>query len=307
MISEDIADSEVLDELDEIESSTIGNGKLELNDLVELLSRYGWLAKDGAWPAPMVRKIVSAVREYKQFFGIENAQLYEHLMQPRFCGHPDRMEVSEAIRRWNPGNVVTVSVDGSAQLSGISRTQLLDAAGEAFAGWSEVCGIRFQVLSAGVGNIHITTGRIDGPSGTLAWSELPGTNTGSNGRLTQKYDSAEPWVIAVNPPGNKTDLVRVIRHEGGHAIGISHIGNGNLMAPMYSRTIHKPQAGDIAEAQARYGKPSGNPAPAPTPQPQPEPTPEPTPPSTPDGVPVEYIDGPYYRRPDGQFVKYVMR
>src|SRR5690606_23003318 len=98
-------------------------------------------------------------REYKQFFGIETAQLYEHLMQPRFCGHPDKMEVAESIRRWQPGSVVTVSADGSAQLPGINRTQLLDAAGEAFAGWSEVCGIQFKVLYSGVGNIHITTGR----------------------------------------------------------------------------------------------------------------------------------------------------
>ena len=48
--------------------------------------------------------------------------------------------------------------------------------------------------------------------------------------------------------------------ELGHAIGISHIGPGNLMAPTYSSTINKPQSGDIQEAIARYGPPRVQPS-----------------------------------------------
>ena len=65
------------------------------------------------------------------------------------------------------------------------------------------------------------------------------------------------WCISDNPPSNRLDLVRVLTHELGHGLGVSHLGeqSGCLMAPFYSSRIGWPQPGDIAEVVARYGPP----------------------------------------------------
>jgi hypothetical protein len=63
-------------------------------------------------------------------------------------------------------------------------------------------------------------------------------------------------VLADNPPSNRLDLGRVCRHELGHFLGIGHISDGNLMAPVYSSTIALPRNGDVTEARARYGAPA---------------------------------------------------
>ena len=110
----------------------------------------------------------------------------------------------------------------------------------------------------------MTTGVIDQSGGTLAWSELPNGNR----QLTQKYDTREQWIISANPTSG-IDAVRVICHETGHALGVGHIQSGNLLAPVYSRQIRKPQSGDVQEMRERYGPPVTGGGTEPTPQPTP--------------------------------------
>jgi hypothetical protein len=94
---------------------------------------------------------------------------------------------------------------------------------------------------------------MDGQNGVLAESQLA---NGQSGQKWQRYDSGERWVNAERPNNFEIDLARVACHEIGHFIGIPHISQGNLLQPTYDVRIRKPQAGDIREAQARYGKPS---------------------------------------------------
>jgi hypothetical protein len=132
-----------------------------------------------------------------------------------------------------------------------------------------VCNLHFRLAAPGeTADIVVTTGQIDGPLGTLAWSQLPGS-TNHSGQLQQKYDHSEKWGVSKNPPADMLDLFRVMLHEFLHALGVPHIGEGNLLAPRYSRAISTLQAGDIVELVGRYGPPVTAPPPPPPPPPPP--------------------------------------
>ena len=185
-----------------------------------------------------------------------------------FCAHQDTEEARGGLCKWDmrPARVGVYSHINSGELGTLSANGVRGAIKKACERWEEVCGIQFfYPNSAREAHIVIGAGiQREGPGGTLAWSELP---CGPDRQLQQQYDRRERWVIADNPPRGSIDLIRVVCHEIGHAIGISHIGSGNLLAPTYSSRIKGPQAGDIVEAQARYGRPQ----PKEDPQPDPDP------------------------------------
>lgn len=171
---------------------------------------------------------------------------------------------SSVVAKW-PFSKLTWSV--TDPLPGLSDDDWQEAFRLALSYISAVCQLDFEYTpNARTANILATAGRIDGPSGTLAWSELPGN--GTTRQLTQKYDTGElRWVVSESPRSGELDIVRVVCHEVHHALGVSHISAGNLLAPTYSNSIRKPQAGDIAELVRRYGR-RQTPAPVP-PIPQP--------------------------------------
>lgn len=198
-----------------------------------------------------------------------------------FCGVPESVlhAAAASLAQW-PFKRLTWTV--TDPLPGLTNDEWQEAYRLAVSYWSEVCGLEFAYTqNARTANILATAGRIDGPSGTLAWSELP---AGTSRQLTQKYDTGEQrWVVSTNPRGGELDIVRVVCHEVGHAIGLPHISAGNLLAPTYSTSVRRPQGGDIAEAVRRYGK---RVTPAPIPTPVPVPTPVPTPAPSPVPIPI---------------------
>lgn len=141
----------------------------------------------------------------------------------------------------------------------------------AFDMWEKVCNIKFKEVERAPADISIYSRNMGGPGGVLAEAQLqcpPG-----NRALWTRFDKTENWIIAINPPNDRIDLTRVVAHEVAHIMGIPHIGTGNLLAPTYSSRIREPQAGDIAEAVARYGLP----VPVDTPAPPTEPSDPPLP------------------------------
>ena len=188
-------------------------------------------------------------------------------VQPLFCAQPAIAPFRDRICKWPDANVTW---HAAGALNGIGAADFKAAAEEAFGYWAAVCGIRpAYTANDRTANILMHSANLGGPGGTLADSMLPCGLTANNKQMEQRYDG-ENWAIGETVPNGKIDLVRVICHELGHAIGSDHISAGNLLAPTYNPRVRRPQSGDVAEMVKRYGPPVVAP-----------PTPPPTVPGTP--------------------------
>lgn len=211
---------------------------------------------------------LAALHAYQEWHGLDptdelDGPTRRSLAEPRFCAYPDRMDLAGETPRW-PMARLTWTIDGQP-LPGLSVSEYRDAAAMAWASWMAVAGIRLDYSqNAKTANILMGSGRIDGPLGTLAWSELP---SASRSQLQQKYDTSEAWAVYEGAIRRKEiDPVRVIAHEGGHALGLGHGPAGCLMAPTISE-IRGPREWDIAEMERRYPReqPPTTPLPPPAP------------------------------------------
>ena len=159
-----------------------------------------------------------------------------------------------------------------------------------FNDWEAVCGIRADETSNTNANIIISAGRgrrvnFDGPSGVLAWCELPmpGVN-----QVRLMMDLDEQWVLN----GGGIHVPNVLCHELGHGLGLDHITSAKaLMNPTYDRNVPKPLSPDIAQVVNRYGSPRPRVAPTPQPEPQPPSTPTTPVPQTPGRTPITLTVG----------------
>lgn len=188
-----------------------------------------------------------------------------------FCGVTEK--ASGNVCKW-PTPDITYSITGF--VPNMTQAEYLDAVRRAFDSWEAVCGLRADEVPGTAGNLILQVGRgrrnnFDGPSGVLAWCEIP---CGNVRQCQLRMDLDENWTDKVNSPGIFVDAV--LSHEIGHGIGIYHIeGPQALMNPTYSRGVSRPMPADISQGQSRYGviRPR-TPTPPVTP-----PTPKPTDPS----------------------------
>ena len=200
-----------------------------------------------------------SVETYQEFHGLLVDNVFgpitqKHLTTPRICSRPDIEYFSDSENQQRKWPFKELLVRPEDNISPFSITETNDILIAALQSWSDVADLNF-ILTTGREHIKITTGRIDGPSGTLAWSELPNQSN----KVLQKYDSSEQWVLSSNPPSNKIDLLAVMVHELGHALGLVHApstsASTNIMAPFYNPSIREPLSGDIERIQALYGPP----------------------------------------------------
>lgn len=261
---------------------------------IQFLRRQGFLLLGG--------NPIQALAEFREQLGLaDDPKIIERFIDaPRFCAVPDRNAGARC--RWDgTARPLTITWTISGSLTGIDAETLKGIYTEAWSRWAKVCGIVPTYVKNGHAPMVVMGhGAIDGESGTLAWSELP---CGKDQQLEQRYDTGENWFTGLGKPnGGRTSLVAVACHEIGHVIGLDHLGEGNLLAPYYSSSVRDPQAGDIKEAQLRYGPPITGSDPTPTPPPT---TPTPNPSGTPwdatvtlakkDGTPVVF-EGTLYQR-----------
>jgi len=186
-------------------------------------------------------------RAMEEFETLTGRRAKSDNMEVRFCLLPDKAPLRATICKWPKLDVTWCTVGG---LGSLSENDVRQSYWQATAWWNEICAIRLRYnANSKTADIVARAANLGGPGNVLADSGLP---CGSNPRQQpQRYDG-ENWVISETPAPGQIDLTRVQCHELGHAIGSDHIAMGNLLAPMYNPAIRKPQAGDIAEMQARY-------------------------------------------------------
>lgn len=200
------------------------------------------------------KELEKAVAAYQKFNGIDPCgcvnDVTAHKINHRRCGLPDfgLTDPNGEPCKWP---MTKISYFHEIKMPGMSDEQVREAYDIAFSQWAEVCNIEpTRVDSPTRANIYARSGvgkkhNLDNRGGTLAWSELP-CGVHETIQLDQMYDEAEPWSFNM--------AVAVMCHELGHALGLPHLNNGNLMAPYYDPNVTAPQKGDIEEIVKLYGK-----------------------------------------------------
>lgn len=173
----------------------------------------------------------------------------------KVCGVPEGLRSSE-LNAW-PEKKIRWSIAGA--LPSVSDADLKACYEYAWNLWAAVCGIEPEYASNNkTAHVLLTSANLGGPYGVLADSYLAPENQKANDgfQAIQRYDTSEPWFAKVAAvPRNRISLPIVMCHELGHAIGLGHIADGNLLQPSYDPSLDRPQSGDIAEAVKRYGPP----------------------------------------------------
>lgn len=209
-----------------------------------------WSAVQGLTGAPLVK----AIKAFQTFHGLEPTGVVGPAtasnINKRRCGLPDFniTAANSAPCKWP---MAAITYHHKLDLPGLTTGQVTEAYDIAFSQWARVCAIEpAHVDNPSRANIYAQSGLgrangLDDRGGTLAWSELP-CGVAENIQLDQMFDEAEDWSFNM--------AVAVICHELGHALGLPHLSNGNLMAPYYDPNVTAPQKGDVAEIVKLYGE-----------------------------------------------------
>ena len=217
-----------------------------------------------------------ATKEFQEFFGLapdgELGPKTFRAMQGLRCGVKDVLRLNTEEAKWRKKELTYFIKSYDSDLPKVRFDEIVQ---QAFDQWCEVADLKItRSVSESRADIVIDTGSgraddFDGPSGVLAWCELP---NGSDQQLLCKIDLPKTWIDDPNRRGIL--LLNVLCHEFGHGLGLEHSRvQTALMAPYYAVGVAKPQQNDdITRIQSLYGSPRTTPNPPPNPPSQNETT-----------------------------------
>lgn len=248
------------------------NLSLEVLKLAEgYYRRFGYLNGGPITPDDFFH----ATKQFQENFGLDVDSEFGpktfRAMHSLRCGVSDTLKINSQEAKWRKKELTYFVESYDSDLTKARYDEIVQ---QAFDQWCEVADLKItRGRSAASCDILIGTGSgrqddFDGPSGVLAWCELP---NGTDRQIICKVDLAETWVDS--PTKRGIMLLNVLCHEFGHGLGLDHSRiQTALMAPYYAVGIDKPQQkDDITRIQSLYGAPVNAPTPA-----DPAPTPTPT-------------------------------
>lgn len=165
----------------------------------------------------------------------------------RRCCQPSQARATQCKWRHAP---VTASIQGA--LPGLTEDQVKAIYRKALDTWNSACNCALTWTDNLSGaNIWAKCLKIDGASGTLAWSYLVPCGAGStlSTQLEQRYDNSERWT--------PDWFLEVCLHELGHALGLDHMNNPAALMNPYSSggKILAPTKYELEIMVPLYGKP----------------------------------------------------
>ncbi len=227
-------------------------------DWVQYLINFGW-----ADAAQHPDDYKAAADLFKMIFKIGSDQQMLRAMELPRCGCSDqhfrRGAGTPKQAKWNK-KLLTINVTSRPPY--LDAKQHDDCVIAAARTWSQVCDIKFDLVSSATADITVFYKAIDGPSNTLGFTYLPMGQS----NLPLQLDTGDRFYLPGNRTPGASPLLTTLAHELGHCLGLEHGGNG-LMAPFLNASLNGPQPGyETDEVVARYGLPvPGTPTPDPTP------------------------------------------
>ena len=188
-----------------------------------------------------------AVKSYQRMHHLLDDGIFGPVSQARKiyeagyrCGLPDIMERRNELSEWPPAcqrKITTSHAINSLRYDGEGSIE--KAWDYGIERWNLVSDVFLSKIASGA-KIQATANREN--SGVLAWSYLP--NNDCKEILKQSYNTRYTWTWRL--------LWSTICHEIGHAIGLSHGGQG-IMQPASDPKIIALDEWDIAQVIKRYG------------------------------------------------------